>query len=245
MAYLFYTKLAKHYDKIYHYVDYEKQAKFLTQLIRQYNSSSNKKVLDVACGTGTHAYLIQKDSYEAWGLDISPDILSIARQKYPNVNFLEGNMQTFKLNEKFGTIIIFFNSILYNKNKREMTIALGNFYNHLDKNGILIFDTVNKSVGINSKKGEYKYKEKDLKIVFQPQWVFNQKKNIIDLKIDFIINGQKIHDHHAMGAFSFQEQKQLAQDAGFEVLVLERHFQEIRNHNSNSKSAIFLCKKIG
>ena len=49
---LFYTELAKYYDKVYHYVDYQKQSIFSMKLIDEFNKSKNRKLLDVACGTG-------------------------------------------------------------------------------------------------------------------------------------------------------------------------------------------------
>ena len=51
MKYAFYTDLAKYYDKIYHYVDYEQQAEFFIKLIKKYAIAGNNKILDFACGT--------------------------------------------------------------------------------------------------------------------------------------------------------------------------------------------------
>ena len=96
-------------------------------------------------------------------------MLNEARKKNSQVKFFQADMQSFSLNEKFGAIICFFNSILYNKNPEEMKTTLTNFYNHLEKGGILIFDTVDKSAGINSQREEYKYEGSDLTIFFRPQ----------------------------------------------------------------------------
>jgi phosphoketolase len=56
----------------------------------------------------------------------------------------------------------------------------------------------------------------------------------MDLDIDFIINGEKLHDHHIMGAFSFDEMKQILKEVGFEVIKLL---------NSANKYATFMCRK--
>jgi ubiquinone/menaquinone biosynthesis C-methylase UbiE len=231
---LFYTKLAKYYDKIYHYIDYNKQASFFIKLIKKYNKSKNNKILDVACGTGIHADLLQKQGFDIIGLDISEDMLKEAKKKNSKVKFIKGDMKKLDLNEKFGAIICFFNSILYNKDKKEMKKTLTNFYNHLEKTGILIFDAVDKSIGINSKKEEYKYEDDNLKISFRPQWIYNQETNIMDLDIDFIINNKKLHEHHIMGAFSFDELKQILKKVGFEVIEIL---------SSANKHAIFMCRR--
>jgi ubiquinone/menaquinone biosynthesis C-methylase UbiE len=230
---LFYTKLAKYYDKIYHYIDYNKQVSFFIRLIKKYNKSKNNKILDVACGTGMHADLLQKEGFDVAGFDISEDMLREAKKKNSKISFIKGDMKKLDLNEKFGTIICFFNSILYNKDE-EMKITLTNFYNHLEKGGILIFDAVDKSIGINSRKEEYKYEDDNLRISFNPQWIYNQETNIMELDIDFIINDEELHDHHVMGAFSFEELQQILKEAGFEVIEL---------FNSDSKTAVFICRK--
>ena len=233
MSKLFYTKLARYYDKIYHYIDYKKQVSFIIKLIKKYNQSKNNKILDVACGTGMHTDLLQKEGFDVTGFDISEDMLREAKKKNSKINFIQGDMKKLDLSEKFGTIICFFNSILYNKGE-EMKKTLINFYNHLEKGGILIFDAVDKSMGINSKKEEYKYEDDNLKILFKPQWIYNQETNIMELDIDFIVNEEKLHDHHIMGAFSFDELKHILKEANFEIIEL---------FNSDNKTAVFMCRK--
>lgn len=124
-----------------------------------------------------------------------------------------------------------------------MKKAFDTFYKHLDKKGLLIFDTVDKSIGIEKEKGEYTYDSKNLKIVSKPQWVFNQKDNVMTLDIEFIINDEKMHDSHLMGAFSFEELRQIAEESGFSVSILEKDFENIKEYVSDKKSAIFVCKK--
>lgn len=244
MSYTFYTDLAKYYDKIYHYVDYEQQAEFFIKLINKFVPNANNKILDFACGTGTHAGILDKKGFEVTGVDLSPEMLAKARKKYPNIKFHLGNMKNWNGSTKFAAIIIFFNSILYNKSKDELKATLKNCYDQLQKNGLLIFDTVDKSIGINSEKQEFKYSDKKLDISFSPQWVYDRSKNYMDLEIDFIINGKKVHDHHTMGAFTLAEQEQLAANAGFKVLLLERRFDRVREIPEKDKKAVFVCRKI-
>ncbi len=238
----FYTRLAKYYDRIYHYIDYDKQVDFFVNVIRKFNKSGSNKILDVACGTGTHADFLQKRGFEVTGFDISNEMLEEAKKKNSNVKFVLGDMKKLKMKEKSGTIICFFTSILYNKNRDEMKKTLSGFYSHLEKGGLVIFDVVDKSIGINHKTEEYKYERGDLKIIFIPQWIYNKKENVMDLEIDFFINGEKLHDHHVMGAFSIDELKKMLKETGFEVFVLEKNFNSAKKHRSEKK-AIFVCRK--
>ncbi len=225
MTMAFYTELAGYYDRIYHYIDYGKQVDMFIDII-----GKPGKVLDVACGTGTHADILQKRGFSVTGVDISGEMLDEARKKNPNIRFIEQDMRKLDIGDKFNAIVCFFNSILYNRTPEEMAATLKNFYAHLEAGGVLIFDMVDKSIGVGSRKEEYKYEDENLNIVFRPQWIY--KEGVMDLEIDFAVNGRQIHDHHVMGAFSFEDLERLTEEAGFNT--------EIRK---DGKKAVFVCRK--
>ncbi len=240
---LFYTKLTEYYDKIYHYIDYKKQTKFILKIIRKFKTSNGNKLLDVACGTGTHIQLLKKH-FEIVGLDKNKEMLEIARKKNPSVKFVQGDMQSFSLH-KFDVILCYFNSILYNTTKGELSKTLTNFWKHLDKGGLLIFNAVDKIVGIDSRKDEWWYKDKNLNILFAPQWIYKNRKLHID--IDFVIEKKRttehLKDHHVMGAFSLSEIGPMLKKIGFKVNVFETNYEEMQELNPDSWQAIFVCQK--
>ena len=51
------------------------------------------KVADLGCGSGIFTYLLSKRGFAAEGLDISPKLLDLARQKYPTLTFTEGDVE--------------------------------------------------------------------------------------------------------------------------------------------------------
>lgn len=54
---------------------------------------SSGKILDVGCGSGRDALLfLQNSNYEYTGIDLSPDMLAIAREVAPNAKFIEMSM---------------------------------------------------------------------------------------------------------------------------------------------------------
>jgi len=59
---------------------------------QQTDLPKGSKILDVACGTGTQAILFAKGGYAVTGVDLSPDMLRIAKRKVKkdyDVRFLE------------------------------------------------------------------------------------------------------------------------------------------------------------
>ncbi|HEY6318398.1 MAG TPA: class I SAM-dependent methyltransferase [Acidimicrobiia bacterium] len=53
---------------------------------------SRSRVLDAACGTGRHTALLVELGHTVCGIDISLEMLAVARDKVPGARFLEGSM---------------------------------------------------------------------------------------------------------------------------------------------------------
>ena len=69
---------------------------------------SNLKILDVGCGTGDLLSSL-KPKY-GMGIDFSPNMIQIAKKRYPNFDFVEGDIENksfvSKINKKFDIIIL-------------------------------------------------------------------------------------------------------------------------------------------
>lgn len=66
-------------------------------------------VLEVACGTGRVATRLAQQGGHVVGLDLSPEMLEVAREKsggLPNLRWVQGDMRSFDLGELFGLAII-------------------------------------------------------------------------------------------------------------------------------------------
>jgi SAM-dependent methyltransferase len=66
-------------------------------------------ILELACGTGRVAIRLAERGASVVGLDFSSPMLAVARKKseaLPNVRWVEADMRNFRLEERFGLIII-------------------------------------------------------------------------------------------------------------------------------------------
>ncbi len=71
--------------------------------------SKGQAVLEIACGTGRVARRLAQDGINVVGLDLSPAMLSVAREKsigMSNARWVQGDMRSFELGETFGLAII-------------------------------------------------------------------------------------------------------------------------------------------
>lgn len=134
-----YKQLAKYYDEIYHFKNYQKEAEKIEALIQQHKRSPGNGLLDAACGTGNHiAYL--KQHYKIEGLDFSSDMLRLARKKHPDVVFHKGDMTSFKLKNHFDVVTCLFSAIGHVKTKIRMRRAVRNMASHLQPGGLMILE---------------------------------------------------------------------------------------------------------
>ena len=66
-------------------------------------------LLEVACGTGRVGIRLAKDGINVVGLDLSADMLAVAKKKsqdLTNIRWVQADMRSFDMDEKFGLAII-------------------------------------------------------------------------------------------------------------------------------------------
>jgi SAM-dependent methyltransferase len=216
-----YKKFARYYDLIYKNVDYHGETEFIKNALKKHGHINGNKMLDIACGTGNHAQLLQ-DEFKITGADINPEMLKIAREKVPSVNFLQADMKNLDLDNEFDLITCLFSAINYNTNYNELESTLKKFQTHLKPKGLLIFDLgLNQENWIEGLVSVDTVVEGDLKLaricqshledgVFNANFVFIVKEN--DL-IDFDI------DQHKLGIFQVVKVKQIMENLGFITFI--------------------------
>jgi ubiquinone/menaquinone biosynthesis C-methylase UbiE len=134
-----YSKLAKIYDALYSFKNYEAEAKRLHEIIAEKKTSPGNSLLDVACGTGTHLSFLSKH-YAVEGLDLTSEMLEVARARHPQIVFHQGDMRTFDLGRRFDVVTCLFSSIGYLKSPLELREAAINMARHLQPGGVLIIE---------------------------------------------------------------------------------------------------------
>jgi len=129
-------------DYFKNYSEHTFMEKFRTKFIELI---SGKKILDVGCGIGRDMREFNKKGFRTFGIDVSSEMLKIARQENPKgflYNMDMSNM-TFTDGEFDG---VWCCSSLYHVHKREVPAIFKKFYDFLKKDGLL-FLTVKKGEG--------------------------------------------------------------------------------------------------
>lgn len=71
----------------------ESSARLVESFVRLSGLRPGAKVADLGCGSGVFSELLARAGYECIGLDISPKLIALGRQKYPEVEFVEGDIE--------------------------------------------------------------------------------------------------------------------------------------------------------
>ncbi|VVB74596.1 Ubiquinone/menaquinone biosynthesis C-methyltransferase UbiE [Candidatus Tiddalikarchaeum anstoanum] len=133
-----YKELASVYDELMGEEIYAKFNKIITSMINKYDRTA-KSVLELGCGTGNILIPLSK-KFETTGLDISKEMLAIARKKDKKSKYIQADMTSFRLNKKFDVILCMYDTINHLKVFDDWQKTFKNTYNHLSEKGLFIFD---------------------------------------------------------------------------------------------------------
>jgi ubiquinone/menaquinone biosynthesis C-methylase UbiE len=137
---------ARLYDKIWGKHDYDSDVKFLDDLFKEHRCES---IIDIGCGTGNHALRLSRLGYEVVGIDISPTMLKIAKEKSKGakVRFMQGDMRKLQeiipKGDRFDAVICLgqaFSSMITN---RDVHAFFSRVHRVLRKNGLFVFSARN------------------------------------------------------------------------------------------------------
>jgi ubiquinone/menaquinone biosynthesis C-methylase UbiE len=140
-----YALEAKFYDKIWGKYDYGTDAEFLDRLLREHRC---RRVIDVGCGTGTHAIKLSDLGYKVTAVDVSSAMLKIARSKIKgrNVRLRQGDMKNLKslfAEERFDAAISLGHVTYHLYTDQEVKVFFKGLHRILRKDGLLVFSARN------------------------------------------------------------------------------------------------------
>jgi SAM-dependent methyltransferase len=80
------------------------------------------RLLDIGCGAGSAAALAAERGASVWGLDATPEMIEIARERVPDGTFQHGDMESLPYPDDMFDVVTGFNSFQYAANPRNALI---------------------------------------------------------------------------------------------------------------------------
>jgi SAM-dependent methyltransferase len=241
---------ARFYDLIYHSVRDSVDNDFFQNEIRQ----AKGRVLEIGAGTGRLFSEALTGGADIYGLDLSPSMLAVLKKKL-SANAMhrvsQQNMIDFKYDFKFNLIIAPFRVIMHLSEKEDQIRALNNVYDHLETDGMFIFDVfipdlkqlINGLKDVVDFEGEYQPGKKMKRIVSTRPDLINQLINI-EFKIEWEEDeGIKKEVWNTQMRFFFRFE--------LEHLIERSHFGKYKilgdyiynDLNKSSKEFVVICRK--
>jgi len=223
-------RFAELYDIFYEDKPYDAEAKFVDSCLRAYSIGDTHRILELACGTGQHAFRLEKLGYEIVATDYSEDMLRHAKRKAAllssKVDFRLHDMRNIDLpDDPFDAVICLFDSIGYVLTNQALIETLKGVHRHLRPNGLFVFEFWHASAMLRSfeplRIGRWSTSEGEVLRVSKTSLRYAEQIAIVDYDI-FELRDSGIYavyrETHANRYFLLQEMAGWLAAAGFSPL---------------------------
>jgi len=126
-------------------------------------SKSGSPILELGCGTGKLSIPLAEAGFSVTGLDNSPALLQFAASKCAKVRWLEGDMRSFDIDERYALIMLPSNNLGHLHTPEDFASCIDCVKRHLLPDGVFVIDVFvpNLSLLLGYPKGEHSLDEYD------------------------------------------------------------------------------------
>ncbi|MDX2066055.1 MAG: class I SAM-dependent methyltransferase [Fimbriimonadaceae bacterium] len=237
-----FSAVAPHYDVLMRAVPYPMWVSYYLLLLA-HQGSHPRRVLDIACGTGTMTELLVDEELAMTGIDIAPGMIAEARRKAAlrgsPTRYEVADVREFALGDTFEGALSFFDCLNNLLTTDELGQAFRRVYAHLEPGGSWIFDL---NTAYAFEKRMFDQKDRRPKSPLHYDWTgeYDPGTRIITVTMRFW-NGQgEFVEVHRQRAFTMDEVMAALAEAGF-VEVTPFHSYTLDKPRKNSDRWHFAC----
>ncbi len=233
---------AKDYERLYYRNNLHlRQVEWIEQMVKK-EGKKLKRILDVGCGTGLHASELAKKGYKVTGIDISDEMLEIAksRAKKYGFNLVKADICDWIENENYDLVISIFITLGYIYETKRIISAFNNIYKSLKKGGIFIFDVMNGVYALSNLEEIIEEKHKDVVIKWKRKLDF--LNSVVLGQGKFYLDGKQTEDFQKFRYYLPGELELLLSTVGFDKVELYGNLQR-KKLNNNSRRVFVLARK--
>ncbi len=215
-----YSCLAEWFEYLNDDCDYEKWSQYLIMQLKKF---SVFKGLDIGCGSGYFTRFLYANGYDMTGLDISTEMLDVARKKSmeerKNITYLQGDVSKFSSFEKYDFVTAINDCFNYVP-KTKLVNAFKNVYKLLNKNGVFIFDISSEKKFNDKLSGTVSVDDRE-EVTYLS---FNSRNNDeINLDVTLFVKSkdgkyERFDEKHTQYVYSVNEIRENLENVGFTVL---------------------------
>ncbi len=222
---------ADFYDGLYQDKDYQAECSFIKRIFETFSKQEVKTVLDIGCGTGSHALIFAGMGYTVTGIDLSEKMLQIAQGKAAErdmqIQFQQGDIRYLDLPKKFDAALAMFNVLGYQTTNLDIESAVSSVRKHLKPGGLFVFDVWFGPAVLKERPSERvkTIEQDDGEIIRYANPVLDVQRQTI--KVNYTVSkvkqGQSLNEvkeSHLVRFFFYQELLYFLEKNGFVVLKI-------------------------
>jgi len=220
-----YKNFSKVYDLMMEYADYDGWKDIIEEKIEKYGETP-KTILDLGCGTG-EVLIRLTPKYEMTGVDLSKEMIELAKVKTDAASFHVQDMRTFKLDQKHDVVISLFDTINHLISLEGLKQTFQSVFDNLNEDGVYIFDVVTRELMDEMFPGGNFIDDRgEIMIIWEHEYDEDEEFDYIDTT--FFIkqkNGmfKKITEEYIKKIFTVDEIVNTANEVGFQVVEVEEN----------------------
>ena len=243
-----YNDFAYIYDKLINDVDYKEWADYYFKIFQRYGLRP-KLGLDLGCGTGNLTVELANRGIEMTGVDLSEDMLMVAREKSEGLDilYLNQDMTEFELYGTVDFIVSSLDCINYITDKRDLQRVMKLANNYLEPGGLFIFD-INTRYKLENVIGDNTFILEDDDCFCSWQNEYDKRRKLSDFYLTFFVkdgeNYIRFDEHHTERTYEIEEIKALIENSGMRLLKVY-HNLSFENPKKNSERVFFVAQEQG
>lgn len=229
--FMVFNDYADFYDLLYREKNYRQECEFVRLVFETYGHNKINSILDLGCGTGSHALPLADMGYQVTGVDLSEKMLQTARRKAAepkkSISFFKGDIRHLDLGKRFDAALAMFTVMGYLTSNQDIKDAVCSIRRHLVPGGLFVFD-----VWFGPAVLKVRPEERTRVIRTGDREIARHARPVLDvlrhtIEVNYTVTEKKGNQHlsetkesHVMRFFFYQELLYFLEDNGFEVIKI-------------------------
>lgn len=205
------------------------------------------KILDLCCGTGQLAKVLNREGYKVTGIDGSAKMLRYAKENAPAAKLILEDARAFKLPPKYDIVFSTFDALNHIMTLEELEQAFKNVFNCLVEGGVFIFDMTLKNNFERAKDFVSVREKRGYLFIQHPK--YHAKKKLLESKITLFRTQGKLWKRSDISLFqTWYPMKDIMSalgNAGFTIMRTHsfNDQREMEEATENSYRVFFYAEK--
>ena len=238
-----YGELAPWFHLLTSPMDYEEEAELYRRMLVEHAEGPVDAVLELGSGGGNNASHLKRH-FQLTLVDRSPEMLELSRGLNPEVEHVEGDMRTVRLDRVFDAVFVH-DALAYILTEPDLQAVFETAFAHCRPAGSAVFvpDYLTETFEPRTDHGGHDSKDGQQGLRYV-EWIradpSDQTRHLVDFGY-LIRDGESVrveHDRHVCGLFPKATWVRLLDATGFDVDVVEPEFED-----EPAGQVVFACRR--